>query len=248
MLRPLLHIYTTTWNNPEVIMNFIDWYRERIPDCLITVYDNMSSDLTPEICWGMNCEVRSFNTNGFMDEKTLINIRELCWLDPSHNSEWVIVCDDDELINVSEELLRNTDWNINHCVGYEIFGEDGDTLKNFTQGLPSTGYSKKALWKRDEILAMNFGAGSHTANPVAKEGFEIKYNPNPVEMFHTKWAYGWEKGVERQKLVGTRVSPHSKSKGWNFHFNLPERLEEGQTGLNHWDYYSQGLANRTKVK
>lgn len=247
-MKPLLHVYTTTWNNPEVITNFVTWYRSRVPDCLITVYDNMSTDLTPEICKDLGCEVISFNTNGYMDEQTLMNIRELGWLNPAHNSKVVLTCDDDELLDITPELLEDDSWNVIHCTGWELFGEDGDTLKDFTQGLSSTGYSKKLVWKRNEIQRMNFGAGSHNANPVAKKGFEIKYCQQQVNCFHTKWAYGWEKGVARQKLVGTRVSPHSKSKGWNFHFSLPERLEEGQTGLNHWDYYNNGMQTRTKVR
>ena len=247
-MRPLLHIYTTTWNNPEVMTNFIKWYRDRVPNCLITVYDNMSSDSTPEICKQLGCEVIFFNTEGTMDEKTLMSIRELGWLNPKHNSKVVLTCDDDELVDITPELLEDDSWNVIHCTGWEIFGKDGDTLEDFTEGLPSAGYSKKLVWKRDEIQSMNFGAGSHSANPVAKEGFEVKYYSGQVNCFHTKWAYGWEKGVARQKSIGPRVSIHSKSHHWNFHFNLPERLEEGQTGLNHWDYYSGGIQNRTKVR
>lgn len=247
-MRPLLHVYTTTWNNLEVIKNFITWYRQRVPNCLITVFDNMSTDLTPEYCIANNCEVISFNTGGTMDEQTLMRIRELGWLKPEHNSKVVIFCDDDELVEITPEILEDNSWNVIHCTGWEIIGKDGDTLEDFTAGCPSQGYSKKLVWKRDEIQAMNFGAGSHSANPIPKEGYNIKYYDRQVNCLHTKWAYGWEKGVARQNLIGPRVSSHSRKLGWNFHFNLPERLEEGQTGLNHWDYYSQGLANRIKVR
>lgn len=245
-MSKLLRVYAITWNYEHFIPDLIKWYKERV-DCNITIYDNMSTDLTPEICKDFGCEVISFNTNGFMDEASLIKIRELCWLNPNHNEPWVCVVDEDEWVNVNEDLLVGADWNVNKCVGYELFGEDGDTQEDLIFGLPSSGYDKQALFNRNEILAMNFGAGSHTASPIAKEGYGIKYNPNPVEMFHTKWR-GWEAGLNRQKSIAPRVSEDSKRKRWNWHYGLPDRLEEGQTGLNHWDYFNNGYNNRVKVR
>lgn len=241
-----IHIYVTTWNSSAFIEDLINWYRTRFPDCPITIYDNMSSDLTVEICKSLDCEVISFNTMGTMDEKTLINIRELCWLNPNHDSEWVIVCDDDEYVDVTPEQLDGT-WNVNKCIGYEIFGQDGDSFEELIYGLPSDGYSKQVLFNRHQIKRMNFGAGSHQANPEPKQGFEVIYNPNPCPLYHMKWR-GWEAGLNRQKSIAPRISEDSKKKGWNFHYGLPEKLEQGQTGLNHWDYYNNGLTNRIKVR
>lgn len=245
-MRDLLHVYMTTWENQEVLQDTITWYRQRVPDCKITVYDNMSADLTVEMCLDLGCQVRSFNTQGKMNEAILMKIRECCWLDPEHNSEFVIVCDDDEMVDVKLDKMEG--WNVNHCVGYEMFGSEGDKLEDMKFGLPSAGYSKKLMWKRYEILAMNFGAGSHQSNPVAKEGFEIIYNPDPFACYHTKWSRGWNKGVSRQKRIGPRVDEESKRKNWNWHFNLPDKLEEGQTGLNHWDYFNNGFNNRVQVR
>ncbi len=247
-MKPLLHIYLTTWNNQEVLKDTITWYRDLIPDCKITVYDNMSTDMTIEMCTQMNCQVISFNTGGTMNEKILMQIRELCWLNPEHDSTWVLCCDDDEMGMITPELLENAEWNVCQFQGYEMFGQEGDTLEDMRYGLTSEGYSKKILFKRDEIQAMNFGAGSHNANPIPKEGFEIKYSVKEVPLYHTKWGRGWDKGVSRQKSIAPRVDEESKRKNWNFHFALPERLEEGQTGLNHWGYYSDGFQMRQKVR
>lgn len=243
----LLRVYMTTWENMEVLQDTIKWYKNQVPDCKFTIYDNMSTDLTVEMCNDLGCEVRSFNTGGTMNEAVLMRIRELSWLDPTHDSEHIIMCDDDERIMFKEEDLIDTDWNVNHCIGKEMIGVDGDKLEDIKFGCDSQGYSKKILWKRDEIQSMNFGAGSHSANPVPKSGYEIKYNPNPFMCLHCKWGYGWEKGVARQKRIAPRVDAESVRKRHNFHFALPEKLEEGQTGLNHWDYYTGGLRDRVQI-
>lgn len=233
-----LHVYLITWNSADFIKDTLTWYRQRVPDCLFTVYDNMSSDLTVEICNEFGAEVISFNTNGTHDEKTLMNIRELCWKNPEHESTHIVVCDDDEWVNVSLESMEG-DWNVNKCIGYELFGEDSDTMDDLIFGVESIGYAKQAYFRRDQIERMNFGAGSHNANPIPKEGFELKYNPNPVEMFHTKWR-GWNRGLSRQYSIAPRRSEDSKSKGWNFHYSLPESV--------HKDYYQNGFNNRIKVR
>lgn len=241
-----LRVYAITWNYEHFVEDLIKWYRDRV-DCNFTIYDNMSTDRTPEILRDLGCEVISFNTGGKMDEKTLMNIRELCWLNPSHAEPWVVICDEDEWVDVNDDVIKDATWNVNKCVGYEMFGMDGDKMEDLVYGVPSVGYSKMALFNRSQIQAMNYGAGNHSANPTPLIGHKVIMNPNPVAMYHTKWR-GWEAGLNRQKSIAPRVSEDSKRKGWNFHYALPERLNEGQTGHNHWDYYSRGFEMRLKVR
>lgn len=232
-----LSIYVITWNQERYFQDFIDFYRSRIPDCKIVVYDNESTDNTVEIAKSNNCEVISFSTGGKMDEKTLISIRNTCWQNAT--SKWIIVVDDDEWVEVSQELLDNADWNINKCIGYEMFGEEGDTIDRLIYGCPSAGYCKSALFNRLEIFSMGFEAGSHKENPKAKLGFQVKYNPNPVALYHTKWRSP-SNGFGRAHNIAPRVSGHSKSLGWNFHYGLADSI--------HQDYYNNGMKNRIKVR
>jgi hypothetical protein len=63
MRRPLLQVYTTTFKEPLVLKELIDFYRKRVPDCIITVQDNESNDeVTRQIAEDNNCEFRSFST------------------------------------------------------------------------------------------------------------------------------------------------------------------------------------------
>ena len=77
--HPLLEVFVCTWCEDKILLDFIQWYRSRVPDCLITVYDNMSDDRTVEIALDNECKVIPYDTSGYMDEQTLMNIRNNCW-------------------------------------------------------------------------------------------------------------------------------------------------------------------------
>ena len=77
----LLHVFTITWNNSKNLQQFIEWYRKRVPNCQITVFDNMSTDNTKEICEQYGVEHVLFDTNNQMDEQTLIELRNLCYFE-----------------------------------------------------------------------------------------------------------------------------------------------------------------------
>lgn len=245
-MRPLLEIFTTSFNEKFTVQELITFYREKVPDCLITIQDNMSDDGTDVIAKENNCKFIQFDTEGKMDEKTLINLRNNSWKDSE--AYYVCICDSDELVNVNkEELLANLDnmrnqqsyWNVCKTNGIELFGHD-KFFKDATMGLYSEGYSKMAIFIKDAISTMNYGAGSHNASPIANEGYEIKYMENPFELYHTKWQ-NFEAGIKRQNEIKIKdVSADSKSKGWNFHYSLDNEA--------HKSYFDAGVKNSVKVK
>lgn len=241
MKRPLLHVFTTSYQEVKTIMELITFYRERIPNCLITVYDNMSDDNTEQICKENNVEFIQFDTNGKMDEKTLIELRNNNWKNSEAN--YIIVCDSDELVDITEkellDNLENPSWTVSKCKGVELFGND-KFFKDAYYGVYSEGYSKKVLFLKDAIESMNFEAGSHKANPTPNLGFGVIYNENPPKLYHTKWQ-DFEEGITRQNMIKNKgVSEDSKKKGWNFHYNLSDNI--------HKDYWQNGFNNRIKIR
>lgn len=241
-MKPLLEIFTIVWNEEKIIQDFIDWYRQRVPDCLITVYDNLSSDRTVEICKNNNCNVISYNTNGWMDEQTLINIRNVCW--KNSEAEYVCVVDADEGIGLNREMLQKNledkdGWNIAKCQGYEMFGTETDTIDQLLFGCWSAGYCKPVLFRPEFFDAVNLHAGSHSADPVPYPQFEIKWLMNAPNLYHFKWR-SWTNGIERAHLLAKRRSPDSARKGWNIHYQFEDSI--------HKDYYNNGLTNRIKVR
>jgi glycosyltransferase involved in cell wall biosynthesis len=239
--RPLLEVFTTSFQESKTIKELIDFYRERIPGCLITVQDNMSTDNTKEICEENGVKFIQFDTNDKMDEKTLIHLRNTSW--KNSTAKFIIVCDSDELVDVTEEDLMFCDkvktWNVCKCDGVELFGHD-EFFKDSFYGVKSEGYSKTILFHKDSINSMNFAAGSHTCHPTPNEGHSIVYTQYPFKLYHTKWQ-NYEEGIKRQNFIKLRgVSDDSKSKGWNFHYSLPDS--------EHKKYFDNGFEKRIKIR
>lgn len=236
--KPLLEIFTTTYNMESSIKEFIDFYRNRVPNCNIMIYDNMSVDNTVNICRENNVNTVSFDTQGKMDEKTLIEIRNNCW--KNSQAEFIIVCDSDEFVTITEKELLEATWNISKCKGIELFEENWMPIEEYTEGLFSEGYSKKVLFKKNAIQEMNFAPGSHSCSPIPKQGIQLIWNENPPFLLHGKWR-SWENGRIRQNEMKIKgVSEDSKRKGWNFHYSLPDS--------DHRNYFMNGINNKIKFK
>lgn len=245
MNKPLLEIFVTTWNEEKILPDFIKWYRSRVPDCLITVIDNQSTDLTTKIAFENECKIISFTSNNEMDEQTLMNIRNNCWKDSE--AEWCLVVDCDELVDIDTHFLKtNNTGMIFKCVGYEMFGTEEDTIETLIQGCPSAGYCKPVLFRNHYFEEINLKPGSHDAEPLINKGitdvlktFSIVWDSTSVNLYHTKWR-SWTNGIERARLLAKRRSEHSKQMGWNFHYELDESI--------HKDYYDNGIKNRVNVR
>ncbi len=231
-----IEIFGIFWNEENIIQDFINWYRNKLPNASITIIDNESTDNTTNIAKLNGCNVLTYNTNGFMDEMTLMSLRNNIWR--NSNSEWIIIVDSDELVDIDHEIINEADWNVAKCLGYEMFGE-GEPINELIYGCPSDGYSKSAVFNKNEIENMNFGAGSHTENPTPKQNFSVKFSKNRPKLYHTKWR-SWSNGIERAHILAKRRSQHSISMGWNFHYGLPDSVHE--------EYYKNGINNRIKVR
>jgi glycosyltransferase involved in cell wall biosynthesis len=236
----LLTVFTTTWNEEDIIEDFIQWYRSAVPNCKIVVQDNNSDDNTVDIALKNNCEVVYFDTQGTLDERSLTNLRNNCW--KKHPSEYYCVVDSDEWVDVNEHILKRNleknEWDVSRCLGFEIFGQDGDEIKDLTLGTFSIGYSKPVLF-RNTISEINFDPGSHNANPIKYFGSKVDWLDGYIKLYHTKWR-SWERGIARQKMLAPRRSEHSKQMGWAFHYGLPEET--------HKEYYTEGFKNRVRIR
>lgn len=237
MGKALLTVLITTWNEEDTILDTIKWYRDRVPGCTIVICDNESDDRTVEICKENNCIVRTFSTGGYMDELTLMQIRNETWKE--YNSFYYIVVDSDEWVDISEkellENLKSNRWDLCKCFGYNMFGECGDA-DSLVNGVPSPQYCKPVLF-RDTVLFTNFYAGSHDSQPVGS--VPLKIIKDWPALYHTKWRC-WEKGIERQYKLAKRRSEHSKQMGWNFHYEIEESVQRL--------HYEHNLKISTKVR
>jgi hypothetical protein len=241
MEAPLLEVFTTIYNEPETVRRLIKWYRDRVPGCAITVFDNESDPVeaeeTAKICQKNNVTMHTFSTGGKMDEAALILIRNHGWM--TSDAAFVVVCDSDELVDVTEADLIDCNygekWNLCKCHGVELFGRRDEDEGRF-YGVESEGYSKSVLFHRKSVAHMNFAPGSHTCSPSMNQGYEPRWSPFGPYLFHTKWQ-DWDEGIARQHAIRDKgIAEDSKQKGWNFHYSLPDS--------DHKNYFEQGYAKR----
>src|SRR5688500_8238517 len=113
----LVHVFTTMYNQEAYVQEFVDWYRKRLPNCLITIHNNMSTDNSKQIALDNYCNVIDFETGGKMDEGTLIKLRNTAWV--GSNTHFAIVIDFDEFLTVEEkdliDCLDNNSWTVCKC-------------------------------------------------------------------------------------------------------------------------------------
>lgn len=174
--------------NEEVLMEFfISHYRSRFPGCLIYVYDNESTDDTAKIARANGCEVMPYKTDGKVNDDILRTHKNNVWKKSS--TDWVLVCDMDELIDINEEqlkqeeakgttMIRGTAYNmVNMAETIDL-----RDLAAMNQGFRDWFYDKTVLWDRRQIEDVNYNYGAHQCHP---EG-NVCYNTTSYLLRHYK--------------------------------------------------------------
>ncbi len=156
--------------NEELILPFyLKHYQDRFSNCTINVYDNGSTDNSIQICKDAGCNIGIFPV---YTEELLKDWKNNIW--KNSDADWIIVCDIDELLDVSmtDLLSLQEDVNVIKTQGYNMVDitEDDLPIEELPHGAPSEGYSKLVMFKNKSISEINYSPGAHTADPL----------PNPV--------------------------------------------------------------------
>ena len=181
-VRPLLHVYLFARNEQVLLPHAVKHYRDRFPNCAITVVDNMSTDNTSKTAERLGCTVIPWDTSLTSQYFDI----QLAWAKNSFwknftesDAPWVVVADVDEWIDVWSEDLELEDSRgtmILNTAGFNIMGESNllnlsdIDVHNLTVGVPAHIYSKWICFKRGPkgLQEIDYGAGAHGANPVPR--------------------------------------------------------------------------------
>jgi hypothetical protein len=207
----MITVYTLAYNEEVFLQFMIDHYRSRFPGCHIVVNDNQSTDRTKEIALSNNCEVVYFDTNNQIDDSKITELKNSCWKTAQTN--WVLVCDVDELLNINEEqlkveeaagatVIRSEGWNM-------VNMEDNYDFSNIKHGCRVHQYDKSYLFKKSEIQNINYNAGGHHANPQGRN----QPSQNVYKLYHYK-CINPDYLVERFKWTAARLSQTNIKNGW----------------------------------
>jgi|688.fasta_scaffold273888_2 hypothetical protein len=164
-----VEIFSIMKNEELMLPFYLKHYQDRFSDCTINVYDNGSTDNSIQICKDASCNIGIFPV---YTEELLKDWKNNIW--KNSDADWIIVCDIDELLDISmtDLLSLQEDVNVIKTQGYNMIDVTHDDLpiEQLTYGAPSEGYSKLVMFKNKSISEINYLAGAHVANPL----------PNPV--------------------------------------------------------------------
>lgn len=212
----MITVYTIAFNEEFMIKFMIDHYRKRFPNCNIVVYDNHSTDNTVDIAKANKCEVIPFDTENQINDRIYIEIKNNCW--KKSKTDWVLVCDVDELLDISQtELDRERRlWGstIIKTTGFDMVNlEKGISLPQIKHGVRNIAYDKSCLFNTRFIKEINYKAGCHICNP---EGI-IKYSTKHYQLFHYRYLNA-DLLVKRYKTFFARLSDENKENDWGIQY------------------------------
>lgn len=210
-------IFTITYNEEFMLPFFIKHYRERFPECNIIVYDNESTDDTVKIAKENNCEVITYKTNNQISDSKYLEIKNNCWKNSRTN--WNIVCDCDELCQITESDLIEEDASgssIIKLVGYDMVNlsnEDTIVLEDLNSGARNHMYDKCLILNKEHISEINYQPGCHDVRPIGN----IKYQIKDYRLLHYKYI-GFDFLCKRYSLFFERLSDENKRRGWGVQY------------------------------
>lgn len=167
----MITIFILCHNEEILLPHTIKHYKTYLPDCKIVIFDNKSTDKSVEIALSHGCKVISWNSNEIDDYRYLI-IKNNCW---KKETGWVIVCDMDEWLCVTqEELIKEQSDNtfILSVHGYNMIGEskrvglEDIDLHAIKKSVYCPDENKSLCFYRPAIREINYRLGAHTCNPV----------------------------------------------------------------------------------
>lgn len=172
--------------NEEVLLpHTLQHYKNKFPNARFVLVDNYSTDRSHDIAKENGMEIRYFNTNNAQCESTTVHIKNTIWND---TDEWIIMCDMDEWLEISEEELMKEDENGTTIITTNGINMVGDSktidlsdvvLSDMDKGLWDEAFSKRILFKRPDVT-INYSWGAHTCFPTGN----IKYSEKKYMLKH----------------------------------------------------------------
>ena len=216
----VITIYSLAYNEEALLQFKIDFYRKRFSDCKFVVFDNYSTDNTNKIAKENHCEVIMYNSNGEINDLMLRHLKNNCW--KSSKTNWVLVCDVDEMLDISEQdlideeklgttIIRAEGWNM-------VNMEDNFDLDNIKHGMRGESYDKYYLFNKKYIQEINYNVGAHSAHPM---GF-VNLSNKIYKVYH--YAYvNPDLMVKKYQWTAKRLSEVNKKYGMGNYCLVPEK-------------------------
>lgn len=214
-----LETFAVCYNEERIMPYFMRHYSQYGS---VTVFDNYSTDRSSEIAESMGATVFQFDSGGEFREDILTHIRNICWKDSQ--ADWIIVTDIDELVyhkDLFKRLLRVKESVILPRM-FNMYSDTFPVSKDQIYDEVKYGVewnSKMCLFRRKDIIEMNYEPGCHFANPEGN--FSLNFKSDIINL-HFK-NLGQDYVNNRNAELASRQSEVNRSNNWNWHlFTTPE--------------------------
>ena len=218
-MYPKVHIFILCFNESVLLPHTVRHYKTMLPHCKITLYDNESTDDSVAIAKSLGCKVISWSSNNSIDDYKYREIKNKCW---KHVKDgWVIMCDMDEWICVTEKDLKREYENGTTLLtleGYNMVGKSKKAnlsdidLHNLKEGAVHIGESNTLCFLRPAIKEMNYNTGAHQSDPIGRVQYSMRSYTNK-HMSHLGLPYLQTKMVNPYKRSSTM-----RKKGFAVHY------------------------------
>jgi hypothetical protein len=216
-----LSIYAICYNEEHMMRHFVNHYRNRFPDCSITIFDNHSTDKSAALARALSCNVILYDTQGKLNDRRYLEIKNSCWKDCE--TMWALICDMDEHCVINGEQLS-----VEHEYGATLIRFEGHNMvsmlpnpnidiPSIKYGVRAPSYDKNYLFRVDQIQDINYGWGCHKSNPTGK----IVESHGIYPVWHYKYIDP-DFMVARHAHYASRMSNENLQKGLGFHYAFPE--------------------------
>ncbi len=231
--------------NEELMLPFTLDYYSRFAE-RIFVWDNMSTDSSPDICKRYpNVTVKRFNTGGFVKDKVFQRIKNTAWKKARRKARYVGVIDTDEIVYHREGLDSLLDQAYEAKAGivrqqnaYTVYSADVTRPANDfalspenTSILCGPSGGKVSIFS-PELREINYKPGAHRFEPKGKNLSEFVGGL----WFHYSHVLGAEIMAKKYEDRMARLSRENKRHQWGRHYalkydELVEHMSQGTVPL-----------------
>lgn len=190
----------------------------------IVYFDNFSTDNSRDIAKELGAEVHLFGRAGVLDDQAYVDLKNSCW--KGDDSDYVIVCDDDELVLCPP---ANTEATIFKTQGYGMFSEKMPQ-KEWTEiltGVPDSQYSKLAIFSPKKIKEIGYVYGCH--GHQTKPHGTLFYSAITIPLLHYRTVGGVGRLIERYRMYNQKKRGEA-----NIRWNLAGHYSQEEKDLRHW--------------
>jgi len=214
-----IYCFTICYNEEVILPHFLKHYSEFCDK--IFVYDDKSTDKSREIIKSFpKAVLLDYPYDDEINDEAFAKLKSNCWKEYKDECDYVIVCDDDELL-YSEDIKKliedNKECTVFKPFGYEMVGKetptpDTDITKVIVDGVRAEHMDKCVLFstKLDEI---NFSPGCHESNPVGDIMF---YHNDSLKLLHYK-CLSCEYNIKKNNTKSQRISQKNIDRDWGLY-------------------------------